>query len=32
MKQVGPFSKTEWKQMLLSDITQNGMRMTGMLI
>ena len=31
-KQIGPFSTTERKQMLLSDITQNGMRMTSMLI
>ena len=31
-KRIGPFSTTERKQMLLSDITQNGMRMTSMLI
>lgn len=31
-KRIGPFSKAERKQMLLSDITQNGMRMTSMLI
>ena len=29
-KRKGPFSATDKKQMMLSDITQNGIRLTGM--
>lgn len=25
----GPFSTADWKQMMLSDITQNGIKITG---
>ena len=28
-KRVGPFPAADRKQMMLSDITQNGMRITG---
>lgn len=28
-KRAGPFTPAERKQMMLSDITQNGMRITG---
>ena len=28
-KGIGPFSAADRKQMMLSDITQNGMRITG---
>ena len=28
-KRAGPFSAADRKQMMLSDITQNGMRITG---